>query len=113
MTSRELGLTNQINLKVDAPEGVLPTQEHTIKGKSGKKLLDVELSEDVSPTWAEMEKVSLHTCNAAFDLNSYLSSSTRASSRTLVSPTSTFSEPESSSSSPRSSPLPVSHLIVV
>jgi len=46
-----------INLKVDAPEGVLPTQEHTIKGKSGKKLLDVELSNDVSPTWAEMEKL--------------------------------------------------------
>jgi len=46
-----------INLKVDAPEGVLPTQEHTIKGKSGKKLLDVELSDDVSPTWAEMEKL--------------------------------------------------------
>ena len=45
-------------MKVDAPEGVLPTQEHTIKGKSGKKLLDVELSNDVSPTWAEMEKVS-------------------------------------------------------
>jgi diketogulonate reductase-like aldo/keto reductase len=44
-------------LKVDAPEGVLPTQEHTIKGKSGKKLLDVELSDDVSPTWAEMEKL--------------------------------------------------------
>lgn len=46
-----------INLKVDAPAGVLPTQEHTIKGKSGKKLLDVELSDDVSPTWAEMEKL--------------------------------------------------------
>jgi glycerol 2-dehydrogenase (NADP+) len=55
MTSR---LTNQINLQVDAPEGVLPTQEHTIKGKSGKKLLDLDLCEDVSPTWAEMEKVS-------------------------------------------------------
>ncbi|CAK9787048.1 putative aldehyde reductase i [Cutaneotrichosporon oleaginosum] len=47
-----------INWQVDAPEGVLPTREHTVKSeKSGKVLLDVELSDDIMPTWREMEKL--------------------------------------------------------
>ncbi|WVR03394.1 hypothetical protein IAU60_000385 [Kwoniella sp. DSM 27419] len=46
-----------INLEVDAPEGVLPGPEHRIKGESGKYKLDVALCEDVTPTWREMEKL--------------------------------------------------------
>jgi len=46
-----------INLQVDAPEGVLPTQEHTIKAENGKKKLDVALADDVTPTWKAMEKL--------------------------------------------------------
>ncbi|WRT63594.1 uncharacterized protein IL334_000517 [Kwoniella shivajii] len=46
-----------INLEVDAPEGVLPRNEHRVKGSSGKFKLDVPLSDDVTPTWKEMEKL--------------------------------------------------------
>lgn len=46
-----------INLQVDAPKGVVPTFDHTIKGKDGKNKLDVELADDVTPTWKEMEKL--------------------------------------------------------
>lgn len=42
---------------MDAPEGVLPTREHTKKSPEGKVLLDVELSDDIMPTWREMEKL--------------------------------------------------------
>ncbi|WWD22324.1 hypothetical protein CI109_106815 [Kwoniella shandongensis] len=46
-----------INLQVDAPKGVLPTWDHVVKAENGKKKLDVELSDDVTPTWREMEKL--------------------------------------------------------
>ncbi|BEJ14587.1 hypothetical protein CspHIS471_0403540 [Cutaneotrichosporon sp. HIS471] len=47
-----------INFQVDAPEGVLPTIEHALTDKeSGKLLLDVDLCEDIMPTWREMEKL--------------------------------------------------------
>ncbi|WVQ64542.1 hypothetical protein V866_004210 [Kwoniella sp. B9012] len=46
-----------INLEVDAPAGTLPQNEHRVKGSSGKFKLDVALSDDVTPTWREMEKL--------------------------------------------------------
>ncbi|WWC57841.1 uncharacterized protein I303_100376 [Kwoniella dejecticola CBS 10117] len=46
-----------INLEVDAPAGVLPQNEHRVKGSSGKFKLDVALCDDVTPTWREMEKL--------------------------------------------------------
>ncbi|KAK4684081.1 hypothetical protein P7C73_g6122, partial [Tremellales sp. Uapishka_1] len=46
-----------INLQVDAPEGVLPQWEHAKKASDGKYLLDLELCEDVLPTWRAMEKL--------------------------------------------------------
>lgn len=44
-----------INLQVDAPEGVLPGWDHVVKAENGKKKLDVELSDNVLPTWRAME----------------------------------------------------------
>ncbi|KAL7418942.1 hypothetical protein Q5752_006626 [Cryptotrichosporon argae] len=46
-----------INFQVDAPAGVLPTWDHAVKADNGKIKLDVELTEDVMPTWREMEKL--------------------------------------------------------
>ena len=47
----------QISFKVDAPKGVLPNGEHLVKASNGKNTLNLPLSEDVMPTWREMEKV--------------------------------------------------------
>jgi len=41
---------------VNAPPGVLPQWEHVVM-KNGKRALDVALSDDVSSTWVEMEKL--------------------------------------------------------
>ncbi|OCF36045.1 alcohol dehydrogenase (NADP+) [Kwoniella heveanensis BCC8398] len=46
-----------INFEVDAPAGTLPQFDHRVKGESGKFKLDVALSDDVTPTWREMEKL--------------------------------------------------------
>jgi len=46
-----------INFQVDAPEGVLPTAEHCVKADNGKIKLDMDLTEDVSPTWHAMEEL--------------------------------------------------------
>lgn len=46
-----------INLQVDTPAGQVPQHEHAVKASNGKKKLDVELSDDVTPTWKEMEKL--------------------------------------------------------
>lgn len=43
---------------MDAPKGVLPLKEHCVTNAEGKIKLDVELSDNVMPTWREMEKVS-------------------------------------------------------
>ncbi|KAL1412071.1 hypothetical protein Q8F55_003068 [Vanrija albida] len=46
-----------INWQVDAPAGVLPTFDHVKKSAEGKNLLDVPLSDNVIPTWRELEKL--------------------------------------------------------
>ncbi|KAK8845379.1 hypothetical protein IAR55_006092 [Kwoniella newhampshirensis] len=46
-----------INFQVDAPKGVVPTFDHAVKADNGKIKLDVELAENVTPTWREMEKL--------------------------------------------------------
>jgi len=46
-----------INFEVDAPAGVLPGKEHCVKAENGKIKLDMALTEDVTPTWREMEKL--------------------------------------------------------
>ncbi len=35
----------------------MPTFDHVVKNAEGKKKLDVELSDNVLPTWREMEKL--------------------------------------------------------
>lgn len=44
-------------MQVDTPAGQVPQHEHAVKAENGKKKLDVELSDDVTPTWKEMEKL--------------------------------------------------------
>ncbi|WVQ80445.1 hypothetical protein IAT38_002550 [Cryptococcus sp. DSM 104549] len=46
-----------INFQVDAPKGTVPTFDHAVKADNGKIKLDVELAENVTPTWREMEKL--------------------------------------------------------
>ncbi|WVQ80459.1 hypothetical protein IAT38_002564 [Cryptococcus sp. DSM 104549] len=46
-----------INFQVESPKGVLPTRENSVKAENGKIKVDVELSNDVSPTWRAMEKL--------------------------------------------------------
>lgn len=55
--SRESEANFQINWQVDAPPGVLPQFEHVKTAPNGKRLLDVPLSDNVLPTWREMEKL--------------------------------------------------------
>jgi len=43
--------------EMDAPKGVVPQKEHAVKAPNGKIKLDVALTEDVLPTWREMEKL--------------------------------------------------------
>jgi hypothetical protein len=52
-------LTSQVSLQVDAPQGLLPTRDHVVKDENHRKMLDVALSDDVTPTWKAMEKVSI------------------------------------------------------
>ncbi|WVN87364.1 uncharacterized protein L203_102542 [Cryptococcus depauperatus CBS 7841] len=46
-----------INLQVNAPEGKVPQWSHAVKADNGKYKLDLELAENVIPTWREMEKL--------------------------------------------------------
>lgn len=46
-----------INFQVDVPEGVLPLKEHCVKADNGKIKLDMALTENVMPTYHEMEKL--------------------------------------------------------
>ena len=47
----------QINYQVDVPAGTLPLGKDVVKSAEGKNKLDVPLSDDVTPTWRELEKV--------------------------------------------------------
>lgn len=55
--SADQKLTLQIAWQVDVPEGKLPQNDDVKKAENGKTLLDVPLSDNVLPTWREMEKL--------------------------------------------------------